>query len=122
MSTLLDKPAGLTWKELAAAHLPFKIPELLSPAGDWEAMRAAVANGADAVYFGLDQFNARYRATNFRRDELPEIMRFLHSHNVKACLTLNTLIFSDELPEMQAYVRDIALAGVDAVIVQEPGA
>ncbi len=121
VSTLLDKPAELSPKELAAAELPFKVPELLSPAGDWEAMRAAVANGADAVYFGLDQFNARHRATNFRREELPEIMAYLHSHNVKACLTLNTLIFSDELAEVQAYVRDIAAAGVDAVIVQDLG-
>jgi putative protease len=96
-------------------------PELLSPAGDWEAMRAAVANGADAVYFGLDQFNARHRATNFRLDELDEIVQYLHSHNVKGFLTLNTLIFSDELADVQAYVRRVAEAGVDAVIVQDLG-
>ena len=58
-------------------------PELLAPAGDWEAMRAAVANGADAVYFGLENFNARYRANNFKLDELPEVMDYLHRHNVK---------------------------------------
>ena len=65
------------------ARTPPTKPELLAPAGDWEAMRAAVANGADAVYFGLDNFNARHRATNFRQDELPEIMAYLHGHNVK---------------------------------------
>src|SRR4051812_1896854 len=94
-------------------------PELLAPAGDWEAMRAAVANGADAVYFGLDNFNARHRATNFRQDELPEIMTYLHAHNVKGFLTFNTLIFSDELPAAVDYIKSIAAAGVDAVIVQD---
>ena len=68
-------------------------PELLAPAGDWDAMRAAVANGADAVYFGLDDFNARHRAANFRQDELPQIMAYLHAHNVKGFLTFNTLTF-----------------------------
>src|SRR5688500_3408620 len=73
-------------------------PELLAPAGDWDAMRAAVANGADAVYFGLSNFNARHRATNFTLEELPEVMRYLHGHNVRGYVTFNTLIFSDELP------------------------
>src|SRR5215218_3478733 len=96
-------------------------PELLAPAGDWEAMRAAVANGADAVYFGLDNFNARHRATNFRQEELLEIMAYLHGRNVKGFLTFNTLIFSDELPAAVDYIKSIAGAGVDAVIVQDLG-
>ena len=96
-------------------------PELLSPAGDWDAMRAAVANGADAVYFGLSNFNARHRATNFKQEELPEIMAYLHAHNVKGFLTFNTLIFSDELEAAADYIRSIAAAGVDAVIVQDLG-
>src|SRR5688500_2183012 len=98
-----------------------RVPELLAPAGDWEAMRAAVANGADAVYFGLDQFNARHRAQNFRLDELPIIVKYLHDHNVRGFLTFNTLIWSDELPDAADYVRQIAEAGVDAVIVQDLG-
>ncbi|RPI79067.1 MAG: hypothetical protein EHM42_13000, partial [Planctomycetaceae bacterium] len=57
-------------------------PELLAPAGDFEALRAAVANGADAVYFGLDDFNARHRAENFTLESLAETMRFLHTHGV----------------------------------------
>src|SRR5689334_16377805 len=93
----------------------------MSPAGDWDAMRAAVANGADAVYFGLDNFNARHRATNFTAEELPEIMKYLHDHNVKGFLTFNTLIFSDELPSAVEYIQKIAAAGVDAVIVQDLG-
>jgi putative protease len=96
-------------------------PELLAPAGDWEAMRAAVANGADAVYFGLPLFNARHRATNFAPDDLPRIMRFLHDRNVKGFITLNTLIFSDELEQVVDYVQLIAGCGVDAVIVQDLG-
>ena len=58
-------------------------PELLAPAGDWECLRAAVANGADAVYFGLSNFNARHRATNFTVEELPEVIAYLHQRNVK---------------------------------------
>ncbi len=96
-------------------------PELLAPAGDWEAMRAAVANGADAVYFGLSNFNARARAHNFTVEELPDVMRFLHARNVKGFVTLNTLIFSDELPAVTEFVKAVARAGADAVIVQDLG-
>jgi putative protease len=96
-------------------------PELLAPAGDWEALRAAVANGADAVYFGLSNFNARARAANFEPDELPVVMRFLHSRNVRGFVTLNTLIFSDELPAVAEFVKLAADCGVDAVIVQDLG-
>src|SRR5262245_29603002 len=102
-----------------AAHK--SIPELMSPAGDWDAMRAAVANGADAVYFGLENFNARHRATNFTLEELPQTMQYLHAHNVKGFLTFNTLIFSDELPDAVQYIKRIAESGVDSVIVQDLG-
>src|SRR5213080_4183772 len=98
-----------------------KPPELLAPAGDWDAMRAAVANGADAVYFGLENFNARHRATNFTLEELPRTMQYLHAHNVKGFLTFNTLIFSDELEQAANYIKQIAAAAVDAVIVQDLG-
>src|SRR3954471_9333937 len=96
-------------------------PELLAPAGDWEAMRAAVANGADAVYFGLSQFNARHRATNFSLEELPDVIAYLHGHNVRGYVTFNTLIFSDELPDAVRFVTAVANAGADAVIVQDLG-
>src|SRR5262245_56431243 len=96
-------------------------PELLAPAGDWEALRAAVANGADAVYFGLSNFNARARAANFAPDELPAVMQFLHARNVRGFVTLNTLIFSDELPAVAEFVTGCAATGVDAVIVQDLG-
>ena len=96
-------------------------PELLAPAGDWEALRAAVANGADAVYFGLSGFNARARAANFAPDELPKVMGFLHARNVRGFVTLNTLVFSDELAEVAGLVKAVAAAGADAVIVQDLG-
>jgi putative protease len=84
-------------------------------------VRAAVANGADSVYFGLSNFNARARAHNFGLEELPDVMRFLHARNVRGFVTLNTLIFSDELPDVAEFVTAVAAAGVDAVIVQDLG-
>ena len=95
--------------------------ELLAPAGDWESLRAAVANGADAVYFGLSDFNARHRATNFTLSELPDVMDYLHRHNVCGYVAFNTLIFSDELPQAVAFIAAIVAAGADAVIVQDLG-
>src|SRR5580698_3113832 len=94
-------------------------PELLAPAGDWECARAAVANGADAVYFGLPAFNARMRATNFSADDLPKLMAFLHEHGVKGYVAFNTLIFTDELPAAEEQLLVLARAGVDAAIVQD---
>jgi len=95
--------------------------ELLAPAGDWECLRAACANGADAVYFGLAEFNARYRAHNFTLEELPQVVEYLHRHNVRGYVTMNTLIFSDELPAATQMIAAMASAGVDAVIVQDLG-
>src|SRR5688572_6837659 len=97
-------------------------PELLAPAGDRDCIRAAIENGADAVYFGLDcGFNARARAKNFAAADLPEILRQLHSRGVKGYVTLNTLIFPSELPEVERHVVELAEAGVDAVLVQDLG-
>lgn len=95
--------------------------ELLAPAGDWDCMRAAVANGADAIFFGVEKFNARARANNFRMDELPEIMAFLHSYGVKGFLTFNILVFENELPDAKVLIDACVDAGVDAVIVQDLG-
>ena len=97
-------------------------PELLAPAGDRECLRAAVENGADAVYFGLNcGFNARARATNIVPGELAEVISFLHHRGVKGFVTLNTLAFSDELPELESLVQHIARSDVDAVLVQDLG-
>ena len=98
-------------------------PELLAPAGDWDCVRAAIENGADAVYFGLDTgFNARARATNFAVADLPRLMATLHRRGLKGYATLNTLVFSDELPQFEQLIVAVAEAGVDAVLVQDVGA
>ncbi|AUX41175.1 peptidase U32 [Sorangium cellulosum] len=108
-------------------------PEVLAPAGDRAALEAAVRGGADAVYFGLrggaagggaapvSPLNARARAGNFDVAELEETMRFLHAHGVKGYVTLNTLVFDDELPAVRAAVEACAAAGADAIIVQDLG-
>ncbi len=84
-------------------------------------MRAAIENGADAVYFGLQEFNARIRAANFSLAELPEIMAWLHTRGVRGYVTLNTLVFASELPAIAQVVMACSRAGVDAVLVQDLG-
>src|SRR5580658_3429760 len=96
-------------------------PELIAPAGNMECARAAVANGADAVYFGLPRFNARMRADNFTEEQLPELVQFLHSHRVRAFCTVNTLIFTDELADAERELILLDAAGVDVVIIQDLG-
>jgi U32 family peptidase len=104
-----------------ATLAPDLTPELLSPAGNWDCARAAVAAGADAIYFGLPRFNARLRADNFIDADLEELMEFLHRHGVKGFVTMNTLIFTSELEAAEAQLRKIAAAGVDALIIQDLG-
>lgn len=96
-------------------------PELLAPAGNWDCAKAAVETGADAIYFGLDRFNARMRSQNFTEADLPELMAYLHRRGVKGYVTLNTLIFPKELTAAEHYLRSMISAGVDAVIVQDVG-
>jgi putative protease len=97
------------------------LPELLAPAGCWESLKAAVANGADAVYFGVEQFNARLRAENFRTADLPEVMDWLHRRGVKGFLTVNVLIFPSELEQAADLLLAAQAARVDALIVQDVG-
>jgi putative protease len=96
-------------------------PELLAPAGNWDCARAAVAAGADAIYFGLPKFNARLRADNFIEADLEELMEFLHRHGVKGFVAMNTLIFTREMMAAEEQLRRIAAAGVDALIIQDLG-
>jgi hypothetical protein len=149
---------------------PAKKPEILAPAGGWPQLRAAVENGADAVYLGLSDFNARARAVNFGPEELPEVMEYLHGRGVRGYVVLNILgkimaiccmcgrchdharhagcvqgtcchspthttppipggcttahllaVYDDEMQQMQQRIRQVAAAGVDAVIVQDLG-
>lgn len=81
-------------------------------------LKAAVENGADAVYFGVEDFNARARANNFTYEELPEVMRYLRERGVKGYVTFNVLVFDEELAAVEDRLRQLAHAGVDALIVQ----
>ncbi|MEA4964222.1 MAG: DUF3656 domain-containing protein [Oscillospiraceae bacterium] len=95
--------------------------ELLAPAGSMEALRAAVQNGADAIYLGFGSFNARMGARNFTPDELQEAVTYCHVRGVKVHLTLNTLAADRELPKVAEVIRAAARRGVDAFIVQDLG-
>src|SRR5215475_10254264 len=115
-------PKKASASELESGQRPtLRLPELLAPAGDWECARAAVENGADAIYFGLERFNARMRAHNFTEADLPKLMAFLHQRGVKGYVTFNTLVFENEITEARHYLRSIIAAGVDAAIVQDVG-
>jgi putative protease len=96
-------------------------PELLAPAGNWECLRAAVANGADAVYFGLPRFNARLRADNFTEQDLPKVMDYLHQRGKRGFVAFNTLIFTRELPDAERQLMLLHQNGVDAAIIQDIG-
>lgn len=94
-------------------------PELMAPAGDWTMLRAAVSNGADAVYFGLDKLNMRAKAANFSVDELPEIVSFCNEHKVKTYLTLNTIVFEEELSDLEEIIIASKQNGVDKIICSD---
>ena len=95
--------------------------ELLAPAGSMEALRAAVCNGADAVYLGADTFNARINARNFSAADLQEAVVYCHVRGVKVHLTLNTLVLDREMPRAAELIRLAASCGVDAFIVRDLG-
>ncbi len=106
----------------AAASTPARTrPEVLAPAGDFDCIRAAVENGADAVYFGVQKWNARARARNFPIEELPDVLSFLHLRGVRGYVTFNTLLFSTELAEAEKLLERIIAAGPDALILQDFG-
>ena len=95
-------------------------PEIMSPAGYWPQLNAAIEAGADAVYFGLKHFTARARV-GFVLDELSDVMTTLHRRGVKGYVTFNTLVFDHELRDAVKTIEQIAAAGADALIVQDVG-
>ena len=95
--------------------------ELLAPAGSMESLRAAVQNGANAVYLGCGTFNARQSAKNFTTQTLTEAVKYCHIRGVKVHLTLNTLVSDREMAELTELIRHAADSGVDAFIVQDLG-
>src|SRR5579859_7576519 len=94
--------------------------EIMSPAGYWPQLRAAIEAGADAVYFGLTHFSARAKV-GFTLEELPEVIQTLHKRGVRGYLTFNTLVFEHELSEAARVIAAVARCGVDALIVQDVG-
>ena len=95
-------------------------PEIMSPAGHWPQLHAAIEAGADSVYFGLKHFTARAKV-GFSLAELPEAMTTLHRRGVKGFITFNTLVFEHELKEAARVIAAIAESGADALIVQDLG-
>ena len=95
--------------------------ELLSPVGNFDSLKCAVNNGANAVYLGLDNFNARGNIENFTFSNLAEAVEYAHLHSVKVYLTLNTLVGDDEFDDVIDYVNKALSCGVDAFIVQDIG-
>ena len=96
-------------------------PEILSPAGSWESMVAAVQNGADAVYLGVGTFNARRSAKNFAPEDLLAAVQYCHLRDTKVYLTVNTLLGDRELEEVADLLRLASRCGVDAIIAQDWG-
>lgn len=96
-----------------------KIPELLSPAGSFDSLKAAVSAGADAVYIGGKNFGARAYASNFSDDEMADAIKYAHNHGVKIYVTVNTLVRDDELPKIADYLKFLSDADADAVLVQD---
>lgn len=109
-----------TLKGVVPTALSLRKPEVMSPAGYWPQLRAAIEAGADSVYFGLKHFTARAKV-GFSLEELPEVMRTLHSRGVKGFITFNTLVFEHELAEAARAIAMIADAGADALIIQDTG-
>ena len=99
----------------------FKLPELLCPAGDRDALISAIAGGADAVYLGTDLFNARIRANNFTLEGVKEAVRLCHAYGVAVYVTLNVAIYERELNTLLQYVSSLYASGVDALIVSDLG-
>src|SRR5574344_1922885 len=98
-----------------------KKPELLSPAGEWEKLKMAVAYGADAVYLAGTSFGMRSFAGNFTDEELPEAVRFAHDRGVRVHCTVNTMPRNGEVRELPRHLECLNEAGVDAVICADLG-
>ena len=95
--------------------------ELLAPGGDTDSIKAAILAGADAVYCGLDRFNARNRATNISFDDLNGILRLAHKNNCKVFLTLNIIIVDSEIPAIIGLLNKLINTSIDGIIIQDLG-
>ena len=93
--------------------------ELLAPAGNMDAFKAAIANGCNAIYLGMQKFGARAYSTNFDLDTLKEAVQYAHLRDVKVYVTMNTIVYEDEMEEMKQQIRDLNEVGVDGIIAQD---
>ncbi|HKL11709.1 MAG TPA: DUF3656 domain-containing protein [Clostridia bacterium] len=93
--------------------------ELLAPAGNMEALKAAISNGCDAIYLGMQRFGARAYSSNFDLESLEEAVKYSHLRNVKIYVTMNTIVFENEASEMKKQMDDLNEIGVDGIIVQD---
>ncbi len=93
--------------------------ELLAPAGSMEALKAAISNGCDAIYLGMQKFGARAYSSNFDMESLKEAVAYAHLRSVKIYITMNTIVFENEIPEMKAQMDELNAIGVDGIIVQD---
>ena len=101
---------------LTADNKPQTVPELMVPAGDWTMLRTAVKSGANAVYFGVEKLNMRAKAANFTLDELPEIAEYCKQNDVKSYLTLNTIVYEDEIEQVDEIISAAKKSGIDRII------
>ena len=96
--------------------------ELMAPAGNFEALRAAIDNGADSIYFGIEQMNMRANSSrNFRLEELKEIADICHKENIKAYMTLNTIVYDHDLKLVKSLIDEAKNTGIDAIIAMDQG-
>ncbi|MDW7662419.1 MAG: DUF3656 domain-containing protein [Bacillota bacterium] len=93
--------------------------ELLAPAGSMEALKAAISNGCDAIYLGMQKFGARAYSSNFDMESLKEAVAYAHLRSVKIYVTMNTIVFENEIPEMKVQMDELNAIGVDGIIVQD---
>jgi len=96
--------------------IDIKKPELMAPAGDWTMLRTAVKSGANAVYFGIDQLNMRAKARNFSIEGLNKISEFCKENKVKTYLTLNIIIYENEIVQVEKIVKEAKDSGIDMII------
>ncbi len=93
--------------------------ELLAPAGNFEALLAAISNGADAIYLGMHQFGARAYSTNFSEEDLEKAIAYAHLRNVKIYVTVNTILFEEELPTLYKMIDFLNHVNIDGIIFQD---
>ncbi|MDR2899386.1 MAG: peptidase U32, partial [Clostridiales bacterium] len=94
-----------------------RIPELLCPAGNYDSFLAAVNNGADAVYLGGSDFNARHSADNFSDEDIKRAVDYAHIHGTKVNITVNTLYRDSEMGRVLNFARKMYMYGADALII-----